>query len=139
MIPVPGLNGLNDFNVQPRNPDSQAEVVVSQMIAVLNYADMFPADVKAKLRRQLHTDGEQEDFIKEAVEMHSLPKNQNPHALMPNASPSLQAEVASLLSSDDYYRFVERCRCAFPMVDDGKEDEAGKPDFQPPAVGGGHT
>jgi len=61
---------------------------------------------------------------------------------MSNASPSLQAEVASLMSSDDYYRFVERTRSAFPVLDGGEEEEeeeAGKPDFQPPAVGGGHT
>lgn len=39
----------------------------------------------------------------------------------------------------DYYKFVERARCAFPMLEAGEEKEAAKTNFQPPAVGGGHT
>jgi hypothetical protein len=122
------------------------------MIAVFTYVDMFPADYREKLGRQLHCEGEHgvEDFIREWVETHSLSKSQNPHALMPDASPSLQAEVTSLLCSDlDHFRFVARARCAVPKPgeepgdDRPAEDEPARRSepaaFQPPAVGGGHT
>jgi len=64
--------------------------------------------------------------------------------LMPDASPSLKAEVTSLLLNEaDHYRFVERARCALLQEGDGEGksegDGEGKSAVQPPAVGGGHT
>merc|ERR1712070_570317 len=151
VVPVPGSvkdAGEKDaggeaasFNVRPLNADSHAEVVVSQMIAVFNYVEHFPSAYMDKLRRQLQSEGEQgvEDFIKGWVDGHSAPKDQNPHALMPDASPALKAEVASLLLNEvDHYRFVARARCAILQEGDGAE-KSEKSAFQPPAVGGGHT
>jgi len=141
IVPVPGSEAdagaepeVESFNVQPLNPESDAEVVVAQMIAVFNYVDYFPSAYKEKLLRQLQSDVE--EFVKEWVDGHSVPKDQNPHALMPNASPALKAEVTSLLLNEvDHYRFVERARSA--LLREGKGTETSP--FQPPAVGGGHT
>lgn len=151
MVPVPGSEKdagekeageeAESFNVKPLNPDSHAEVVVSQMIAVFNWVEHFPSAYMDKLRRQLQSEGEQgvEDFVKEWVDAHSAPKDLNPHALMPNASPALKAEVTSLLLHEvDHYRFIARARCAILQEGDGAE-KSEKSAFQPPAVGGGHT
>jgi hypothetical protein len=130
------------LNVPPLNPESHADVVVSQMIAVFDYVDYFPADFKDKLRRQLQSEGEQgvQDFVTEWVEAHSQPKSDNPHALMPDASPALKAKVTSLLLNEvDHYRFVARARCALLSADKSAGKSADKSAFQPPAVGSAHT
>jgi len=151
IVPMPGTKedaGGEDesFYVQPLNPDCHAEVVVSQMIAVFGYVDHFPSDYKDKVQRQLKSEGEQgaEDFVKEWVEIHSQPKSMNPHALMPDASPALKAEVTSLLLNEvDHYRFVARARCALfrekKTADMSADKSADESVFQPPAVGGAHT
>jgi hypothetical protein len=159
IVPMPGRKqdaGGEDetFNVPPLNPECHAEVLVSQLIAVFDYVDYFPSDYKDKLRRQLQSEGEQgvEDFVKEWVEAQSQPKSDNPHALMPDASPALKAEVTSLLLNEvDHYRFVARARCALLQekktadvsadvsADKSASKPADKSAFQPPAVGSAHT
>jgi len=101
--------------VAPRSK-SEADRVVSEMLAVFEYVDMFPAHYKKRLGQQLHCGekGGSEAFLKEWVAAHSKPKSQNEYALMPEASPDLIAEVSSLLRDDDYFSFLMRVKCMIP-------------------------
>lgn len=103
------------YIVAPRS-QSQAEQLVSEMLAVFECVDKFPTQYKKRIGQQLHYDeqGGAEGFLQEWVAAHSMPKAENKYALMPEASPELAAEVSSLLRDDEYFSFLMRVRCMIP-------------------------
>merc|ERR1719327_2406311 len=64
------------YCVAPRSK-SEADHVVSEMLAVFEYVDMFPAHYKKRLGQQLHYNekGGSEGFLKEWVAAHSTPRS----------------------------------------------------------------
>merc|ERR1711881_444451 len=102
--------------VAPRS-DSEADRVVSEMLAVFQYIEFFPRAWKDHLAQQLHCDesGGAEAFLEEWVANHTKPKSENEYALMPEASPELVAEVSSMLRDDEYYSFLQRVRSIVPV------------------------
>lgn len=103
------------YKVAPRS-QSQAEQLVSEMLAVFECVDKFPTHYKKRLGQQLHFDehGGAESFLQAWVAAHSKPLSENQYALMPDASPELIAEVSSLLRDDEYFSFLMRVRCMIP-------------------------
>jgi hypothetical protein len=130
---------------------------VSQILATLQDIQYFPADYLHQAGAQLHLDGESgvEGYLRELVRVHSMPLSENRHALMPQASPELQAEVLALMRDDrECYNFVSVSRRCIPKPSPQKESPSSernadssqtsektseKVDIQPPAVGGAHT
>lgn len=127
------------FKVPPQDPASPAHQATSAILATLQHVKLFPATYLHQAGLWLHFDGESgvDAYLKQLVQANSAPLSQNPYALMPEASPELQAEVLSLMRDDtEYYNFVSVTRQYIP-----KPDPQGEPpsEFQPPAVGGAHT
>jgi len=130
--------------VPPKDPSSIAHQVVSQLLANYQYIDMYPKSYKRAAGAMLHLEGREgvESFLAEVVSGQSLPKSENPHSLMPDATPELQKAVLDLLHNDtEYYNFVETSRLILPKPQQHTEhnSDLDAASFQPPAIGACHT
>lgn len=127
------------FMVPPLDPASPAHQAISAILATFQHIKLYPATYLHQAGLWLHFDGEcgVDNYLEQLVQVNSAPSSQNPYAVMPEASPEVQAEVLSLMRNDtEYYNFLSVARRCIP-----KPDPQGEPpsDFQPPAVGGAHT
>jgi len=135
------VSSRNDLVMSPKDSESRAHQLVCQMLAVLQYIELYPTVYKRTIGNQLHHEGAagEQAYLTELVAANSMSREQNQYAMMPGASPELQAEVLALLRDDKDYDFVSKARRIVPKPEADGEADGGKIAFQPPVVGGAHT